>query len=239
MASFLKLLLLLGAFVHAVAALAQSPGTATATETGTAGDRVTLRKWPALTGERRPLYRLQKSDVIAFRFTFSPEYDQVATVQPDGFLALRGAGAVLAEGLTLTELEAAVRQSYATTLRDPEIAIELRDFEKPSFIAGGEVGRPGKYELRSPTTVTQAIAIAGGFTEKARHSDVILFRKTNGEVVESHLLNVKAMLRSHSLNEDVELKPGDMLYVPQNKISKLKKYLPVSSLSALFSPAQF
>ena len=58
-------------------------------------------------------------------------------------------------------------------------------------------------------------------------------------VVETHVLNMKAMLRSKNLDEDVELKPGDMLFVPQNRISKIRKFLPVSSLSAFLSPAQF
>src|SRR5699024_232261 len=49
---------------------------------------------PALTGERRPLYRIHTSDVIEFHFTFSPELDQSATVQPDGFLPLRAVGPV-------------------------------------------------------------------------------------------------------------------------------------------------
>jgi hypothetical protein len=49
---------------------------------------------------------------------------------------------------------------------------------------------------------------------------------------------MKAMLKSRNLDEDVELRPGDMLFVPQNRISKIKKFLPVSSLSAFLNPAQ-
>ncbi|MGB2834400.1 MAG: hypothetical protein WBC30_02135, partial [Candidatus Sulfotelmatobacter sp.] len=39
---------------------------------------------PKLGGERRPLYRLTRSDVVALSFTLSPEFDQTLTVQPDG-----------------------------------------------------------------------------------------------------------------------------------------------------------
>ena len=53
------------------------------------------------------------------------------------------------------------------------------------------------------------------------------------------MLNVKSMLASRNLEEDVDLKPGDMLFVPQNRISKIRKYLPASSLSTFFTPAQF
>ena len=194
---------------------------------------------PALTGVRRPQYRLRKSDTIEVRFTFSPEFDQTVTVLPDGFISLKNAGDVLAEGLTVAELREAVRTAYAGALRDPQVSILLKDFERPFFIAGGQVGHPGKFELRSPTTVTEAVEIAGGLTEAAKHSQVVLFRKVLDGVVEARVLNLKSMLASRNLDEDIELKPGDMLYVPQNRISKIKKFLPVASLSTFFTPAQF
>jgi polysaccharide export outer membrane protein len=194
---------------------------------------------PALTGARHPQYRLRKSDVVEINFTFSPEFDQTATILPDGFLSLRTVGDLFAEGLTVAELKDLVRQAYAPTLLDPEVSIILKDFERPFFIAGGQVGHPGKYELRSPTTVAEAIAVAGGFTEQSRHSQVVVFRRVTVSVVEAHVLNVKAMLASRNLEEDFELKPGDMLFVPQNRISKVRKFLPVSSLSTFFTPAQF
>ena len=210
------------------------------TNTSTAdGTRGPNNGSPALTGARHPLYRLHKSDIVEIKFTFSPEFDQTATVLPDGFVALKTVGDLFAEGLTVAELKDLVSQAYAPTLRDPEVSIILKDFERPFFVAGGQVGHPGKYELRSSITVAQAVAVAGGFTEQSRHSQVVVFRTVTTGVVEAHLLNVKAMLASRNLEEDFELKPGDMLFVPQNRISKIRKFLPVSSLSTFFTPAQF
>lgn len=199
----------------------------------------TPEKIPALTGARRPLYRLHTSDVVDVRFTFSPEFDQTLTVQPDGFIAPKGIGDIAAEGLTISQLRDSIRQAYAPILHDPEVSVILRDFEKPFFLAGGQVARPGKYELRSPTTVAEAIAVAGGLTDQAKHSQVVLFRKVTDGVVETHVMNVKSMLASKNLEEDLELKPGDMLFVPQNKISKIKKFLPLSSVGAFLTPNQF
>jgi polysaccharide export outer membrane protein len=177
--------------------------------------------------------------VVEVRFTFSPEFDQILTVQPDGFISPKAVGELVAEGLTVAELRDSIRQAYAPMLRDPEVSVMLRDFERPFFLAGGQVARPGKYELRSPITVTEAIAIAGGFTDQSKHSQVVLFRKVTDGVVETHVFNIKTMLAARNLDEDVDLKAGDMLFVPQNRISKIKKFLPVSSLSAFLSPAQF
>jgi polysaccharide export outer membrane protein len=224
----------------AMVARAQTVPTAGATNTSAAdGQRNLTEVRPALTGVRHPLYRLHKSDVVDVKFTFSPEFDQAATVQPDGYVALKGLGELLAEGLTVAELRDSILDAYAPVLRDPEVSVILTDFEKPYFLAGGQVGRPGKYELRSPTGVVAAITIAGGFTERSKHSQVVLFRTITDGVVESHVLNIKAMLASRNLDEDIELKPGDMLFVPQNRISKIQRYLPTSSLSTFFAPTQF
>src|SRR5262245_13672549 len=79
-------------------ASARSAGSATvssakgkANKPGKAGDTGD----PSLGGERHPLYRLTKSDTVEVSFTFSPEFNQILTVQPDGFVVLRGAGLLL------------------------------------------------------------------------------------------------------------------------------------------------
>ncbi|HSY98286.1 MAG TPA: polysaccharide biosynthesis/export family protein [Terriglobales bacterium] len=194
---------------------------------------------PALTGARRPLYRLCKSDVVAISFTFSPEFDQTVSVQPDGYIALKGVKQLPAEGVTVPELQAAIGRAYLGVLHDPEVTIVLQDFDKPYFIVGGEVNHPAKYELRSDIRVTEAVAIAGGLTPRAKHSQIVLFRRVSDDLVESHLLDVKTMMKSRTLAEDIYLRPGDFLFVPQNLISKIKQYLPTSSLSMYASPTQF
>jgi polysaccharide export outer membrane protein len=209
------------------------------TEGSAGGDRLLGIKGPALTGDRRPLYCLRKSDVVAVTFTFSPEYDQTVVIRPDGFLGLRDIDDVPAEGMTIAELKSFLSHAYGKILHDPVINIVLKEFDKPFFIAGGQVGRPGKYELRSRTTVAEGVAIAGGFTDQSKHSQVVLFHRLTDGVVESHILNMKTMLASRNLDEDLEVRPGDLLFVPQNRISKLRKYLPASTLSTFFTPAQF
>jgi polysaccharide export outer membrane protein len=194
---------------------------------------------PLLGGERRPLYRLRTSDVVEVTFTISPELNQTLTIQPDGYLALKDAGMVTAEGLTLPEFTESVRQAYRGYLHDPQIAVALKDFERPYFTVGGEVGRPGKYELRSDTTVAEAVQIAGGLTSQSKHSQVVLFRRVNDNLVETRLLNLKKMLKHNGLREDAHLRPGDLVFVPQNTISKIARFVSKPSMSAYVSPTQF
>lgn len=193
---------------------------------------------PKFGGDRHPLYRLTKSDVVDVNFTFSPDYNQSLTVQPDGFVILKAVGPVLAEGLTLAQLQQAVVEAYSKTLHEPEITLTLKDFDKPYFLASGEVLKPGKYELRGDVTVNEAIAIAGGLTQQARHSQVVVFRRISSEVAEAHVVDVKKMLDSRDAHEDLHLLPGDFVYVPQSRISKIRKFVPTNSMSWYMNPLQ-
>src|SRR4051812_16215330 len=89
--------------------------------------------------QRHPRYRIHPGDVIAFNFSFTPEFDQTVTVQPDGFITLREIGDVRVQDKTTPEVIDTVRTAYAKVLNEPVITIELKDFEKPSFVVGGEV----------------------------------------------------------------------------------------------------
>jgi polysaccharide export outer membrane protein len=194
---------------------------------------------PAFGGERHPLYRLSKSDTVDINFTFSPDFNQTLTVQPDGFVALKGTSTLFVEGLTVPQMQQAVASAYRSFLRDPEVTVTLKDFDKPYFLASGEVARPGKYELRGDLTVSEGVAIAGGFTQQARHSQVVLFRRISAYVAESHVIDLKKMLDSHDLHEDLHLQPGDFIYVPQSRISKIRKYVPTNSMSWYMNPLQY
>lgn len=179
-------------------------------------------------------YRLCTSDTILLTFPLTPEYDQTVNIQPDGFASLSGAGDVKLEGLTLPEAEEAVKAAYAKILLNPLITIELKDFNKPYFIVGGQVSKPGKYDLRGATTATQAIEIAGGFNTSAKHSQVLLFRRIDDNWYEVKRLDLKHILSGKDVNEDPEIRTGDMLVVPQNVVSKIAPFIPHSGIGAYY-----
>ncbi len=182
--------------------------------------------------DRHPRYLLRKGDSFEVDFAITPEFNQTIAIQPDGYITLKAAGSVFVEGQTVPELTETLKKAYANILHDPVIAISLKDFEKPYFIASGQVVKPGKYDLRSDLTVTEAVAIAGGFDDKSKHSQVVLFRPAPGGGFQAKLINVKKLLASRDLSEDIPVQPGDMLYVPQNSLSKIRPFLPTSSVSA-------
>src|ERR1022692_2852646 len=185
--------------------------------------------------ERYPRYKLEFGDQFDVSFELSPEFNQAVTVQPDGYITLRGAGDVHVAGQTVPELTETLRRAYGKILNAPLISVVLKDFEKPYFIADGQVGKPGKYELRGDTTLTQAVAMAGGFQDTAKHSQVLLFRVVDSDWVSAKIINVKQMEKEGNLHEDPYLHPGDMVFVPKNRFSKIKPFLPSSSMGAFTS----
>jgi polysaccharide export outer membrane protein len=180
--------------------------------------------------QRYPRYKLEAGDQFDVSFELSPEFNQSVTVQPDGYITLRGAGDVHVAGQTVPELTETLRTAYGKILKDPLVSVVLKDFEKPYFIADGQVGRPGKYELRGDTTLTQAIAMAGGFQDTSKHSQVLLFRRVNSEWASAKIFNVKEMEKKGNLGEDPYLHPGDMLFVPKNRFSKIRPFVPTASM---------
>ena len=196
------------------------------------GDRPALRK-----GNGR--YTLEPGDVLDLNFTFTPDFNQSVTIGPDGYITLRNLGDLRVEGQTTQQVAQTLESLYAKVLQDPVVTVELKDFEKPYFIVGGEVEHPGKFELRGKTTLTQAVAIAGGFRDSAKHSQVLLFHRVSDDWAAVTQINVKKMLRAGNLSEDPELQPGDMLFVPKNTLSKIKPFIPVPGLGAYFNPTRF
>ncbi len=186
---------------------------------------------------RTTRYKIAPGDTFDVTFELSPEFNQTAVaVQPDGYVTLRSIGDIKVQGQTVPELTQTLRAAYSKILNDPLISVSLKDFEKPYFIADGQLGRPGKYDLRGDITLTQAIAIAGGFTDNSKHSQVLLFRRVSDQWMEAKIINVKAMEKAGNLKEDPLLHPGDMLFVPKNTISKIDKFFPSASMGTFFRP---
>lgn len=176
---------------------------------------------------REEPYRIQPSDQLQLTYRYSPEYNQSLTVEPDGMVTIDLVGSVKIGNLTLDQARAAILEQLRTRLNDPEIALILTDFVRPSYTVVGQVGAPGKFELHGSITALQAIAVAGGFKDSAKHSQVILFRRVNNDVARTRVLNLKSLMnpKHPHLDEDVAIEPGDLLVIPKNQVSKIADYV--------------
>jgi polysaccharide biosynthesis/export protein len=181
---------------------------------------------PALQ-QRNPRYQVMRDDILIITFALSPELDQTVMIQPDGYITLMNVGSVFVQGQTVPQVVESIKKAYSGTLHDPIVDVDLKDFQKPFFVALGQVGKPGQYDLRYDMTLTEAIAMAGGFSTGAK-TQVFLYHRVGSQWVEAKEMNVKQILQGKNVNEDAQIQPGDMIFVPEKFITKFRKYVPYS-----------
>jgi polysaccharide export outer membrane protein len=178
--------------------------------------------------QRNPRYRITRQDILNLSFPLSPELNQKVTIQPDGYINLHNAGSLYVQGMTVPELVEALKNAYANVLHDPIIDVDLEDFQKPFFVVSGQVNKPGQYDLRADITVSEAIAVAGGFMPTAK-TQVFLYHRVSAGWVEVKNLKLKDILHGKNVEEDVQMQPGDMIFVPEKFITNFKKYVPYTA----------
>ena len=191
---------------------------------------------PRLTTVTEERYRLQPGDVFEVQYRYSPEFNQTVTVQPDGYVSLEVGGDLKVAGLTIEQARLAILKKASVRLQDPVATLVLKEFQKPYFVIAGEVSLPGKIEMRERVTALQAIMLAGGMKDGARSSQVVVFRRINTDTAEVKLLNLKSIRRTVDLENDLTLQPGDMVFVPRDKISKIERFMKLASVAAFMAP---
>ncbi|HME12873.1 MAG TPA: polysaccharide biosynthesis/export family protein [Candidatus Acidoferrum sp.] len=188
--------------------------------------------------QRNPRYKICRDDVLSLSFPIAPEFNQKITVMPDGYVNLQGAGSVYVLGMTVPEAVETIKKAYTGVLHDPIIDVDLTDFQKPYFVVLGQVGKPGQYDLRYDMTITQAVAVAGGFAPTAK-TQLLYYHPISNNMMEVKRLNIKEVLNGKNVNEEVHLSPGDMIFVPEKAITKFRKYVPYSFGAGVYPNTTF
>ncbi len=181
-------------------------------------------------------YTLNPGDVLDIQYRYTPEFNQTVTVQPDGYVSLQIGGDVKVAGRDLTQVRNLILAQVRTRLESPELTVILKEFQKPYVQVAGEVALPGRLEMREKLTAVQAVMMAGGFKDSAKSSQILVFRKLNADTAEVRSLNFKSLTRTSDLENDLTLQPGDMIYVPRNRLSKLERYVRIASLATFLNP---
>ena len=202
----------------------------------------------ALTGPRRPLvdpvappkpmYVLQPGDTINVSFRYTPELNDEVVIGPDGRALLKAAGDIHAAGLTLTEFQQLVVRESESKLVDPEVAVTLKDFDRPHVFVAGEVNTPGRMDLRRPTTVLQAILASGGPKDDAALGRVLLFRRIDADTAEVHVLQLAHYGTRSREKNDMLLQPDDMILVRHDVPSRIERYIKLVNLGFYLNPLQ-
>ncbi len=167
-------------------------------------------------------YRIHKGDKLSVKFLYQPELsDAAVVVRPDGKISLSMIPELKAEGLTVKELKAVVEKAYAEILLAPEINITLVEFVPQRVFVGGQVTKPGSYDLRAGQTLLQAVILAGGFTPDAHRKMVLLARPVNERELKVEAIDLTKLLKPGAGQPEIFLQDGDYVFVPNSKLSKM------------------
>ena len=140
---------------------------------------------------------------------------KVVAVRPDGRISLPLIGDVKAVGKTPAQLTEVISARLKEYKENPSIAIVVREVNSYAIFVLGEVAKPGKYPLKSKTTLLQGITIAGGFTPVAARNKVVVFRfRENGKGEDKIRASYDDIVLRDGSDQNIELKPGDTIVVP-------------------------
>jgi polysaccharide biosynthesis/export protein len=183
-------------------------------------------------------YKLRPGDTLDLQYRLTPDLNQTVVIQPDDYVSIKIAGEVKVGGLTLQEAHDRILQAEEKHLNQPELNLVLKDFTHPSVVVAGEVFRPGQIELKENTTTLGAVLLAGGFTESAQTGQVLVFRKVDDDMAEVKKVNLTGIKTTADLERDLKLRPGDMIFVPRDKIAKIERYIRIVNTGVYFNPLQ-
>ncbi len=158
-------------------------------------------------------YRLGPGDVLEVSVWGFPDLTRTVAVRPDGRISLPLVGEVQAAGRTAEELQRDLTRRFALYVRNPQVAVIVREFRRVRVSVLGQVGRPGTFELLPPVRVLDVLSSAGGLLESADRKAARLIR-ADGTVVPLDL--ERAEQGDPSQNPLLEM--GDTLVVPEDLV---------------------
>jgi polysaccharide export outer membrane protein len=146
--------------------------------------------------------------------------NRLAKITPEGSISLPAIGSVNAQGLTLSELQHELNEHYRAEVKGIEV-IPVLVQRAPRFVyVLGEVAAPGRFELTGPTTVLQAIAMAGSWNVGARLRQIVVFRRGDDWRLLATVLDLDKALHGKQPCPagEIWLSDSDVVIVPKSPI---------------------
>jgi polysaccharide export outer membrane protein len=180
-----------------------------------------------------PQYRLYPGDDVDVTIPSAPELNKTVTVQPDGRITLPLIAPQMAAGRSAEDLDRELSAAYASQLLRPEVTVSVKAQPLKVFV-GGEVGKPGVYDMPGDIDALRAIIEAGGFTDAGKRSKVIIIRRSHDGTPMMRTVDLDRAFKPGTGADLVPLRRFDIVYVPKTGLaevatfmSQLKNALPI------------
>ncbi len=145
---------------------------------------------------------------------------RTAIVTPEGTIRLPAIGTVTAQGLTLDELQREIEARYSRLVEGLEVTPILVERAPRYVYVTGEVGNPGRFVLTGPTTISQALAMAGSWNVGANLHHIVVFRRDdNWQLMATRLDLHSTVFNPQPCPEgEIWIRDNDIIIVPKHPI---------------------
>lgn len=158
-------------------------------------------------------YRIGPEDLLDIAVWNNTAISRQVPVRPDGKISLPLLNDVQAGGLTPTQLRDLLAKRLAEYVPAPEVSVIVREVRSFKVSVIGEIKTPGRYELKSRTTVLDVLAQAGSFSDFASRGRIVVLR-LNGATLKRIPFNYNKVVAADGEHENFYLQPGDIVVVP-------------------------
>jgi len=168
-------------------------------------------------------YTIGPEDVLEITVWRNTDLSKVVAVRPDGRISLPLIGDVGAAGRTASQLAEAIAEKLKEFKENPQVSIVVKEVNSYAIYVLGEVTHPGRYPLKSKTTLLQAITLASGFTPAAARNKMVVFRfgEQDGKDIKIKASYDDIIMRDES-TQNIQLRPGDTIVVPSETMVLIK-----------------
>lgn len=160
-----------------------------------------------------PGYTLLPGDILEIAVWQEPELQREVLVRPDGRISFFLVGDVLAVGRTVPSLRASLEDALERYIPEAVVSVSVSSIDGNRIYVIGQVQDPGSFVVNPRVDVIQALSLAGGMTPFAAVNDVIILRREDG-VQKSLGFRYGEVEKGRNLEQNIELKPGDIVIVP-------------------------
>jgi polysaccharide biosynthesis/export protein len=167
----------------------------------------------AFAAGKADIYRLHPGDSVSVSVWGQDSLKQQVVVLPDSSITLPLSGRIEVGGLSTPEVEQRITEKLLKYIKSPVVTVVIVSIDGNRAFVTGKVLKPGPLLLSAPTTVLQAISIAGGFDKFADESDIKVIRAESGsqEVLPIHYNDI---ITGKDMSTNIQLKAGDTIVVP-------------------------
>jgi polysaccharide export outer membrane protein len=162
-------------------------------------------------------YRIGPLDTVNVIVWRNSDLSIVVPVRPDGKITTPLVDDMVAIGKTPTELERDIEKALTKFIRDPVVTIVVTNFAGPvneQIRVTGEATKPQIMPYRKNMTLLDVMIAVGGLTDFADGNAATIYRVADGGKIYS--VRLRDLVKRGDISANVEMKPGDILIIPQS-----------------------